>query len=126
MILRVRSAAGLTQSQMAAVIGVNRISVLRWENNPTSIPPPVLALFKLIEAAPEDSLALLGADKPKTLPAPRAKPRAKAQAPTLPEPSQEATGFTGAGAPPERHKPDRPDPPGFVGERESDAWKFGY
>lgn len=127
LILRVRSAAGLTQSQMAAVIGVNRISVLRWENNPASIPPPVLALFKLIEAAPETSLAVLGEDKPKASPASRAKaprPQVKTVVPASPKPSQEPTGFNGAGAPPERRKSpsDLPE----RGEIDSDSWRFGF
>jgi transcriptional regulator with XRE-family HTH domain len=110
--------AGLTQRELAALIGVNRVTVARWETNAIVIPPLVLKLFQLIEAAPEDSLAVLKNGQHVQPVEAKAKPKKVPPAPAPAKPD-----FGGAGPPPTRQ---RPMPPTQVDGKDSDAWRFGF
>lgn len=55
---RARERAGLTQVQLARVLGVSRVSIIRWENG-GAVPGPVRAILLLLEAMPERTLQVL-------------------------------------------------------------------
>lgn len=47
---RIRKALGLTQEQLAKVLGVDRVTVARWELGLRAIPEPTARLVRLLHA----------------------------------------------------------------------------
>jgi DNA-binding XRE family transcriptional regulator len=121
-VVRVRLSTGLTQKQLADVLGVNRVTVARWESGSVTIPLMVHQFFKLIEASPEDALAVLKNGKK----IPRAaRPKTSKPPVEVTEVEEDGEGFGGAGAPPPK-KHQAPIKQSQQDGKDTDAWRFGF
>lgn len=54
----------MSQRQLAKLLDVSRVTVIRWENDQVTIPPATRALLRVLEVRPEDTLEILRRPEP--------------------------------------------------------------